>query len=80
MKNNFSITKEILNKSDLGSPKGYKEFEVEDFLDVVKEFGEINMYAATPLIMKNFECDKKVAREWLSYYMNGNKSKLILEN
>lgn len=61
--------KTTLNTFELPeSPEGFEGEGVEEFLNMIKETGEVNMYGCTPLLMETFGCGKKLAREWLSYY------------
>ena len=43
------------------------------FLDDLRESGLVNMFGATPYIMREFKVDKNVAREILSDWMKSFK-------
>lgn len=44
--------------------------EQKEYLDELRESGEINMFGATPYIMQEFDLTKQEAREVLLAYMN----------
>lgn len=48
--------------------------EMKEYLDELRESGEINMFGASPYLMEEFGLDKKEARKVLQEWMNSFKS------
>jgi len=47
--------------------------EIFDYLNDIKEYGDINMLGATPYLIEMFNLTKQEARNYLSEWLKNNK-------
>ena len=50
----------------------YFRLKVFNFLNDLRDSGEVNMYGARPYLVDEFDLDKKDSSELLSMYMEGS--------